>query len=395
MSDSDSDGAGISIPPRKIEQALRDAANDIFKRDPDNLTLKRVRIAAEEQLELEDGWFKTNSKWNARSKELIQKHVEKLEEDQEKGVTNQAASPVPAVEHTNEGSSPSKKKRTSELAKREGKRSVPDTKPKPRKKRKVSESEVEDDTVGELSELSEEDVPTTSKTKRLPKPNKNGKKASKAQEIRNPKAKVVSKPEEERQENVELPKPTPQSKPTPLPKEPVKVDVKPDKIVADDSSSELSSFIDEPPPPKKKRQKKSLSPGAMKSSKPKPAKSKSKPAESSDTNAEEIKRLQGWLVKCGIKKVWGKELAPYSTPPEKIAHLKDMLRDVGMDGRYSVEKARQIKEARELAADLEAVKDFDERWGSKEGEEHDGAGTRKRGAAKLLVDFSDDDEDSD
>ena len=66
-----------------------------------------------------------------------------------------------------------------------------------------------------------------------------------------------------------------------------------------------------------------------------------------------------------------------------------------MDGRYSVEKARQIKEARELAADLEAVKDFDERWGSKEGEEHDGAGTRKRGAAKLLVDFSDDEEDSD
>jgi len=394
MSDSDSDGAGVSIPPHKIEQALRDAANDIFKHDPDSLTLKRVRIAAEEKLELEDGWFKTNSKWNVRSKELVHKHVEKLEEDQEKGVTNQASSPVPAVKRANEGNRPLKKG-TSELAKREGKRSIPDTKAKPRKKRKVSESEVEDDTGRELSEFSEDDAPTKLKTKSQPKPKKKGKNTFKAQEIKNSKAKVVSEPEEERDEDVELPKPTPQSEATPLPKEPGEVDMESDKIAADDSSSELSSLIDEPPPPKMKRQKKPLSPGAMKSSKAKLAKSKSKSAEPSDPNAEEIKRLQGWLVKCGIKKLWGKELAPYSTPPEKIAHLKDMLRDAGMDGRYSLDRARQIKEARELAADLEAVKDFDERWGSKESEEYDGAATKKRGAAKLLVDFSDDDEDSD
>ena len=162
------------------------------------------------------------------------------------------------------------------------------------------------------------------------------------------------------------------------------------------SESELSSLIDEPPPPKKKRRTKSSSPKPSK-----PSKSKSKPTKSAKSvaaepsynpQAEEIKSLQDWLLKCGIRKVWGKELAQYTTPREKIAHLKDMLKEVGMHGRYSVQQARQIKEARELAADLEAVKAFDKHWGKNEDEEQ---GRRPRGAAKLLVDFSDDGEDSD
>ena len=62
-------------------------------------------------------------------------------------------------------------------------------------------------------------------------------------------------------------------------------------------------------------------------------------------------------------KLWGKELKPYETPKAKIKHLKDMLTEVGMTGRYSQEKANQIKEARELAADIEAVQEGEERWG--------------------------------
>lgn len=41
-----------------------------------------------------------------------------------------------------------------------------------------------------------------------------------------------------------------------------------------------------------------------------------------------------------------------------------MLTDAGMTGRFSVEKASQIKEARELAADIEAVQEGAERWGA-------------------------------
>jgi hypothetical protein len=144
-----------------------------------------------------------------------------------------------------------------------------------------------------------------------------------------------------------------------------------------DSGSEMSVLIDEAPPPKKKRQKKDPSDKPAKASKPK----KAKEAPELSADDAEIKRLQGWLVKCGIRKLWGKELKPYDTPKEKIRHLKGMLSEVGMDGRYSVEKARSIKERRELAADLEAVQEFGKRWGDEEDEGRK-KGSLRRGAQK-------------
>jgi hypothetical protein len=43
--------------------------------------------------------------------------------------------------------------------------------------------------------------------------------------------------------------------------------------------------------------------------------------------------------------------------------LKGWLKDVGMDGKYSVEKAAKIKEQREFAKDLEAIKEGEAAWG--------------------------------
>lgn len=107
--------------------------------------------------------------------------------------------------------------------------------------------------------------------------------------------------------------------------------------------------------------------------------SKSKVDAEVDPDDAEIKRLQGWLVKCGIRKMWWKELKPYGSSKAKIKHLKDMLADAGMTGRYSIEKATQIKEARELAADIEAVKEGAQRWGKdKDGSENDGEDKSKR-----------------
>lgn len=150
---------------------------------------------------------------------------------------------------------------------------------------------------------------------------------------------------------------------------------------AEDSESELSVLLDDEPAPKKKRK--------QAESKPKTAKSSTKAkADSEDPDQAEIKRLQGWLVKCGIRKLWGKELKPYETPKAKIKHLRDMLADAGMTGRYSLEKANQIKEARELAADIEAVQEGAERWGAEDedgvrGEKPDDSGARP--AARRLV----------
>ena len=149
------------------------------------------------------------------------------------------------------------------------------------------------------------------------------------------------------------------------------------KVLAEarDSESELSVLLDEEPKPKKVR--KSSEPVEKASKKAKTLKPKADV--DVDPDAEEIKRLQGWLVKCGIRKLWGKELKPYETPKAKIKHLKDMLSDAGMTGRYSQEKATQVKEARELAADIEAVKEGAERWGKgNEDSDDDGGNKPKR-----------------
>lgn len=179
----------------------------------------------------------------------------------------------------------------------------------------------------------------------------------------------------------------------------------PDKA-AEDSGSELSVLVEEDPRPKTKKKSRVASGGK--------AAAKANPAVDDDPDQQEIKRLQGWLLKCGIRKIWAFELKPYETSKAKIKHLKNMLSDIGMTGRFSLEKASQIKEARELAADIEAVKEGNEIWG-KDGEdrarrskradratteddvdEEDGAPTRKLVRGPKRYDFlSSDGEESD
>ncbi|RMZ85428.1 hypothetical protein DV737_g757, partial [Chaetothyriales sp. CBS 132003] len=149
--------------------------------------------------------------------------------------------------------------------------------------------------------------------------------------------------------------------------EPAKGSVDPDEGNAV-SDSDLSVLLDEEPAAKKKQGKRKNSRDKPKQPKqpkqPKHSAPKAKAAEDQDPDQAEIKRLQGWLVKCGIRKVWAKELSAYDTAKAKIRHLRDMLSDVGMTGRFSIEKANRIKENREMAADIEAIKQGEERWGA-------------------------------
>ena len=168
---------------------------------------------------------------------------------------------------------------------------------------------------------------------------------------------------------------------------------------ARESESEMSVVLDEDPKaPKKKRRRKSESKQSA-SGQAKTSKKRKSSEGPGDPDAEEIKRLQGWLIKCGIRKMWYKELAPHDGSKAKIKHLKEMLADAGMNGRYSKEKADSIREERELKADLEAVQQGDKAWGKAE-EEEDGSdgraegGRPKRRLAKGLqgLDFLNDDD---
>lgn len=123
------------------------------------------------------------------------------------------------------------------------------------------------------------------------------------------------------------------------------------------SGSETSEVFDEPP----KRKRKSKEPAKEgRKSQPK-VKAASEGSSSEDLL---IKQLQGQLVKCGVRKIWGFELKKYGDDKSaKIRHLKNMLKEVGMVGRFSEARAREIKERRELEADLDAVKEGEKHWG--------------------------------
>lgn len=74
MSDSE---ASTQFPSSlAIEQGLRATVARIFRSaNHDNLTIKRVRKAAEEELELPDDFFKNSKDWKDRSKDLITAEV--------------------------------------------------------------------------------------------------------------------------------------------------------------------------------------------------------------------------------------------------------------------------------------------------------------------------------
>jgi len=331
----------------ELETSLRDAVRALYD-DPD-ASVRRIRAKAEEDLSVEEGFFK-NDDWKERSKEIIQDQFDRKEEEQQRASKTKKR-PSPSME----GSRPRKKSRVEDVRGEEEESSTALSEPP------------------ESDEESEEEPPkkkTKAQQQKARKPAKSVKKAAPKKEKPKPKAKKPASSESELSD---------------APSEPA--DDKEDEAEAnptakaqddnDDTSSELSSVIDDPEPVKKKSKAKN---GDVKSSSKQRRSStstKSKSGAEPDPNAEEIKRLQGWLAKCGIRKVWGKELKPFGTPKTKIAHLKKMLSDVGMTGRYSNEKAAQIKEARELAADIEAVQEGNERWGKGEdgsADEEDGSG---------------------
>jgi hypothetical protein len=159
------------------------------------------------------------------------------------------------------------------------------------------------------------------------------------------------------------------------------------------SANEQSDSLVEDPKPTRKRQK-----VIQKKTSKRKTKGPAKQDLSVDPDQEGIKRLQGWLVKCGIRKMWSRELAPYGTSKDKIKHLKEMLKSAGMEGRYSLEKARQIREERELQQDIKLVQEGNRLWGKKSGgEESDGVKPRKKLARglKATAFLGDDGEETD
>ncbi|PGH23816.1 hypothetical protein AJ80_02064 [Polytolypa hystricis UAMH7299] len=368
---SDGELSSMDIPSDDVlEKGLRDVVAKIFKTgNLEELTVKRIRSATEKALGLDEGFFKNDEAWKQRSDKIIKEEAAKQEEP-----TEAKAQPSPA--HKKPKPAPPKTTATKRAA------TTPSSS-RSKKRRTISESEDESESeLSALSNESEEEEEEEMKPARAPK------RASKPAK----KEKIPPPPSVESSSS-DL------SDLTDEPEEPTaakKDRAEESGVGAEEaaSESEMSVVLDEEP---KKRKQKSSS--ASSQTKPKkPASRKGKGTADIDPDLAEIKRLQGWLIKCGIRKMWARELAPYSTPRAKIQHLKDMLKDAGMVGRYSLEKAKTIREERELKADLEVVQEGAKRWGAADSDDDSDTRRPKRRLARGFqsLGFLDDDgEESD
>lgn len=59
-----------------LEQALRNAVRKVYKSGKlEELTVKRIRKSTEGKLDLQDDFFKNDSAWKEKSKDIIQSEV--------------------------------------------------------------------------------------------------------------------------------------------------------------------------------------------------------------------------------------------------------------------------------------------------------------------------------
>ncbi|KAI1000286.1 hypothetical protein K3495_g7908 [Podosphaera aphanis] len=132
------------------------------------------------------------------------------------------------------------------------------------------------------------------------------------------------------------------------------------------SDSDLSSVLDEPITSKRRRRPQAGKKVRAKSTKAgADATTKSSITSTTLTPDEAaLKTLQTQLRKCGVTTIWQFALRKFGNDHSaKLRHLQETLREVGMVGRFSEAKAKEIKEARELRADLQAVEEGDKIWG--------------------------------
>ncbi|KAL9943163.1 hypothetical protein D7B24_000888 [Verticillium nonalfalfae] len=411
----------MALSKQEIEAAIRDAVREVSGINRDNLTVNYIRKFTEEKLHLEEGFF-SEPEWKSRSRALIKEIAESLDtasQQQESSPAKQKTNPTPAPKPVKDAADdddeepPKKKKpvarsKARKTAASDEEDGSPPKAKRARKPHKVLDSEPEsDDPEGDFGsdggddsddlsqDDSEKEARPTKKRKAGPAPKKPAKKRKTVSDDEDEEASadessaLSDAPPDEDSELSDVmdaspkPKPKPRAKSKTQPKKaapgkeatPVKPKKQPAKPPSgkdegddlavkskpdaeDAESSELSDVLDEPPKPKRGAKSRDAAPA-----KPR-APRKSGAAASDDPDEAEVKKLQSQLVKCGIRKIWGVELRGCGGDPKaKIKHLRGMLRHAGMDGRFSEARAREIKERRELEADLEAVKEMDAAWG--------------------------------
>ncbi|KAH9810886.1 hypothetical protein DFH28DRAFT_901746 [Melampsora americana] len=130
-----------------------------------------------------------------------------------------------------------------------------------------------------------------------------------------------------------------------------------------------------------------LAPPSKQSKRKSKATKPTKASSTDDKYAKEIKRLKGYVIACGVRKRWAQEFATCHTPTSQIQRIKLILSDLGMPNRYSMNKAEEIRQRRELEDDLNSLQPVDQ-----DDDEEDRKKTKK---GKMVIDSDDEDQDED
>ncbi|KAL0094585.1 hypothetical protein F4703DRAFT_1922200 [Phycomyces blakesleeanus] len=72
-------------------------------------------------------------------------------------------------------------------------------------------------------------------------------------------------------------------------------------------------------------------------------------------NEEKIKRLKQYVSKCGVRKQWAKEFSNCTSPKQQIKRLQEILVELGVEGRPTIEKCEKIKAQREIQDELASL----------------------------------------
>ncbi|CAG8954893.1 hypothetical protein HYFRA_00008581 [Hymenoscyphus fraxineus] len=370
-----------------IIKALKDGVVELYRKDPDVLTVKYVRNHVAKDLDIDPSFF-LSPEWKEKSKTTIKeavprtpaksrakkrKQVESDEEDEDDDLSDESpedseATPPPEKKPTPKKRAAPKPKKSTKASKVQDSEAEPEEEPKkatpkrktstPKSKKAKAGSDVESIASSVLlstPEVSDEEGPNKPVASKLRK---------------NLEGRPKNKPKPRDSETEEELTPPPLSREEEAEQDKIAAKLAASKAAekADASESEMSIVIDEGPKPKRKRKS---SEKETKEPKSKKAKGESKAKTSKavlSPQEEQIKTLQSQLVKCGIRKIWQFELKEYNDDSKaKIAHLSKMLKDAGMVGRFSDARAKEIKEMRELQADLEDVQKGEQSWGMTSG----------------------------
>ncbi|KAL4072818.1 hypothetical protein V8B97DRAFT_1954714 [Scleroderma yunnanense] len=125
-------------------------------------------------------------------------------------------------------------------------------------------------------------------------------------------------------------------------------------VVGDGAESDLSSVIDEPPKKRQKKEKGAEKPGESQ----KPGRGK-KTKEPLSKDEETVTKLKAIIVACGVRKAWKREFQGLEALKQQIKRLHEILAELGMKPRYTLEKAKAIKRKREFQQELQDVQEFE------------------------------------